>query len=177
MKTLFIWIIAGLSVCMSLQAQGYGNGRGGGYGGYRGNRSGANQGAMRNQSQTIKKDYDQIRIIDFPKITGLTLQQDLDLTSAVTNEHKSILKLTDQKQELQVKIDQAKNQKEADKNTKKMAKIDDKIQKISLKAEQKIRSILSDDQYKEFIEKKDQIKFGIQPNYEKKFLPPQPDNN
>jgi len=170
MKTIFIWMMVGLSVCMNMAAQGYG-GRGGGYGGrgggYRGNRG--NSGAMRNQSQSLGKDYSQICITDFPKISGLTLNQELDLTKAITNERKSLLKLSDQKQELQVKIEHAKNQKDIDKNTKKATKLDAKIQETSLKADKKIQSILTNEQYQEFMEKKDQIKFGMQPTYRSGF--------
>jgi len=174
MKTFYIWMIAGLSVCMSVSAQGYGGrggfggGRGGYGGGYRGNRSNPE---MRNQLQSLSKDYSQLCITDFPEITGLTLKQNLDLSTIITDEQKNILKLTDQKQELQVKIDHANNQKEIDKNTKKMAKLDDKLQQVSQKADAKIRAILTNDQYKELLEKKDQIKFGMLPTFRGGFRP------
>ena len=163
MKIFFIWMIAGLSVCSSIAAQGYGRYGGRGYGGYGGNRYGSNPGETRYQPPAIKTDYNQVYITDFPEITGLILKQKLDLSAVITDEHKNILKLSDQKQELQAKIDQAQSQKEIDKNTNKMAKVDEKIQKVSLKAEKKIRAILTDDQYNEFIEKKNLIKFGILP--------------
>jgi len=167
MKTFFIWMMVGLSVCTNMAAQGFG-GRGGyGGGGYRGNRG--NPGEMRNQSQSLSKDYSQIRITNFPKIAGLTLKQDLGLTTAVTDEQKNMLRLSDQKQELQVKIEHAKNQKDIDKNTKKAAKLDDEIQNISQKTDKKIQSILTNDQYKEFMEKKDQIKFGMLPTFRSGF--------
>jgi len=180
MKTFFIWIIAGLSVCSTIAAQGYGGryggrgGYGGGYGGGGyggGRRNGGNPEGMRYQSQTNKVDYSQVCITDFPEITGLTLKQNLDLSTVVTDEHKNILKLTDQKQELQAKIDSADNQKAIDKNTKKMAKIDEKIQKVSLKADTKIRAILTNDQYNEFKEKKNRIKFGFLPTGRGGFRP------
>lgn len=182
MKTFFICMIAGLSICLTVNAQGYGGryggGRGGyGGGGYRGNRYGGNPGDMRARQQITPNDYSQICITDFPEITGLTLKQNLDLSTVVTDEHRDILKLTDQKQELQVKIDHAGNQKEADKDGKKMAKLDDKIQKVSLKADQKIRAILTNEQYGEFMEKKDQIKFGILPSIRTEFHPNPPDTD
>jgi len=184
MKTFFIWMIAWLSVCLSVSAQGYGGrggfggGRGGyGGGGYRGNRGG-NSG-MRSQTQSLSKDYSQLSITDFPEITGLTLKQNLDLSTIVTDEQRNLLKLSDQKQELQVKIDHDSSQKSAKKNAKDMAKLDDKIQKVSQKADTKIRAILTNDQYKEFMEKKDQIKFGMLPTFRGGFRPTpnQPDNN
>jgi len=175
MKTFYIWMLAGLSACcMTVSAQGYGGrggfggGRGGYGGGYRGNR--ANSG-MRNQSQSLSKDYSQLTITDFPEITGLTLKQNLDLSTIVTDEQRNILKLSDQKQELQVKIDHAKNQKDIDNNKKKMAKLDDKLQQVSQKADIKIRAILTNDQYKEFIEKKSLIKFGMLPAFKGGFRP------
>jgi len=182
MKTFFIWMIAGLSICLTVNEQGYGGryggGRGGyGGGGYRGNRYGGNPGDMRARTQIANNDYSQVCITDFPQITGLTLKQNLDLSTVVTDEHRNILKLTDQKQELQVKIDHAGSPKEKDKNMKKMAKLDDKIQKVSLKATQKIRAILTNEQYNEFMEKKDQIKFGVLPNIRNGFHPNLPDNN
>jgi len=176
MKKFFIGMIVGLSICLSVSAQGYGGrggfggGRGGyGGGGYRGNRG--NTGGMRNQSQSLSKDYSQICITDFPEITGLTLKQNLDLSNIVTAEHREILKLSDQKEDLKVKIDHAENQKDIDKNTKKMAKLDDKIQQVSIKADKKIQAILTNDQYKEFSEKKELIKFGTLPTFRGGFLP------
>ena len=180
MKTFYIWMIAVLSVCVSVSAQGFG-GRGGGFGGrggYGGGNRGNREGMRNNQSQSLSKDYSQICITDFPEITGMTLKQNLDLSTVVTDEQRNILKLTDQKQELQVKIDHANNQKDVDKNTKKMAQLDEKIQQVSQKADTKIRAILTNDQYKEFIEKKDQIKFGVLPTFRGGFLPNpnQPEN-
>ena len=176
MKTFFICMLIGLTTCcMTVSAQGYGGrggfggGRGGyGGGGYRGNR--VNSG-MRNQPQSLSKDYSQLTITDFPEIAGLTLKQNLDLSTIVTDEQRNILMLTDQKQELQVKIDHANNQKEVDKNTKKMAKLNDKLQQVSQKADIKIRAILTNDQYKEFIEKKSLIKFGMLPAFRGGFRP------
>jgi len=164
MKTFCIWMIAGLSVCSSLTAQGYGGRYGGGRGrgGYGGNgrRYGGNP-EMRTQPQSNMKDYSQIGITDFPEITGLTLKQRLDLSTAVTDEQKNILKLNDRKQELQVKIDHAGSQKDVDKYKKKMAKLDAKIQEVSQKTDKKIQAMLTNDQYREFTAKKSQIKFGV----------------
>jgi len=106
----------------------------------------------------------------------LTLEQRLDLSTVVTNEHRSILKLMDQKKELRVKIDQANNQKDIDKNTKKMAKLDDKMQKVSLKADKKIQSLLSAEQYREFVEKKELIKFSAPPTFRNGPRPDQPEH-
>jgi len=171
MKTFFIWMIAGLSVCSSMAAQGYGGRYGGGRGGFSGGgRRGGNQG-MRVQSQSNTKDYSQVSITDFPEITGLTLKQKLDLSNAVTDEQKNILKLNDQKQELLVKIDHASSQKDTDKYKNKILKIDGKIQEVSQKTDKKIQAMLTNEQYKEFIAKKSQIKFGTLPRIVSGFRP------
>ena len=164
MRTFFIWMIAGLSVCTSMSAQ-----RGGGGGGR--NRGGAGEsnadrfpaGEMRRQSGSINRDYETVSITDFPEISGVTYKQNMDLFKIVKDEYKNTLMLSDQKQEFQVKIDKAKNQKDIDKNTKEIAKLDEKIKKVNLDADKKIKAILSTDQYNEFIEKKDQIKFSTPP--------------
>jgi Spy/CpxP family protein refolding chaperone len=172
MKTFFIWIMAGLSICMNTTAQmGMGGNRGMGRGGYGGNRGGRYGGIRSTQSQTISKDYNQLSITYFPEITGLTLKQKLEVSTIVTDEQKNILKLKDQKQELQVKIDHADSQKETDKYKKKMAKLDEKMQQVSLKADGKIRTILTNDQYKEFSEKKSLIKFDMLPKFGSGFRP------
>jgi len=175
MKTFFIWIMAAVCICTNVTAQGYG-GRygGGGRGGFGGGGRSGRYGGQRIQSQSVRKDYSQIRIIDFPKITGLTLDQELSVSTAITNEQKDILKITDQKQEMQVKIDRAGSQKDIEKYTKKMAKLDDKMQKASLKADNKIRLILTNEQYQEYIEKKGQIKFGVLPQFGNGFRPDNP---
>jgi len=161
MKTFFIWMIAGLCVCMNLTAQGGGR-RGGGAGG--GNRDfGGGSGGAGPQSQTMGRDYDQVQIADFPEIAGLDVTKKLKLFSIVKDEHKNILKLTDQKQGLQEVNNRSDNQKDIDKNLKEISKLDDKLKKESQNADKKIRSALSNDQYKEFIEKKDQIKFNDPP--------------
>ena len=169
MKTFFIWMIAGLCVCSSVTAQ-YG-GRYGGRGGYGGGRRYEGNQGMRTQSQSGTKDYSQVSITDFPEITGLTLKQKLDLSNAVTDEQKNILKLNDQKQELQVKIDHAGSQKDADKYKNKMTKLDGKIQEVSLKTDKKIQAMLTNEQYKEYTEKKSQIKFGMLPKLGSGFRP------
>ena len=155
MKTFFIWMIAGLSVCMNLPAQ-----RGGGGGGGGGNFGG---GGSPSQSQSSIRDYDQVSITDFPDITGLSVKQNLSLFKIVKDEYKNVLKLNDQKQALQTKINNSKNQKDIDKITKDMAKLDEKIQKEYLNADKKVKVTLSNDQYREFREKKDLIKFNTPP--------------
>ena len=159
MKTFFVWMIAGLCVCTSLSAQ-RGGGRGGAGGGG-GNRDFGGGGM--GQSQTISRDYDQVQIADFPEIEGLNVNQKLKLFSLVKDEHKNILRLTDEKQALQRSVDRATKQKDIDKGTKDMAKLDTKIQKVSQDSDKKIKSTLDNNQYREFVEKKDQIKFTDPP--------------
>jgi len=160
MKTFFIWMIAGLSVCMSLSAQRGGGGGGGGRESFSG---GGMPGGMGNQPQPITRDYDKVSIVDFPEITGIKVEQSLKLFKIVKEEHKEVLKLTDQKQTLQVKIDRSEKQKDIDKDKKEMAKLDDKIKKVNLNADKKIKATLNNDQYKEFKEKKDQIQLNTPP--------------
>ena len=178
MKTFFIWMMAAVCVCINVTAQGFGGGYGGGGrggfgggGGHNGGGRGGHYGGQRIQSQSTSQDYSQLKIINFPEITGLTLNQDLVVSTAVLNEQKDMLKTKDQKQEMQVKIDHAGSQKDIDKYTQKMAKLDDKMQQVSLKADTKIRSILTNEQYQEFTEKKDQIKFGFIPQFGNGFRP------
>ena len=161
MRTFFIWMIAGLCVCTSMSAQrggGGGRSRGGGGGDF-----GAPSGEMRGQPGVVNRDYSQVGITDFPEITGLTYKQSTDLFKIVKEEYRNVLKLTDQKQEFQVKINSAKNQKDIDKNTKEIAKLDEKIKKANLDADKKIKTTLPSDKYNEFIGKKDQIKFSTPP--------------
>ena len=159
MKTFFIWTIAVLCACMNLSAQrgGGGGGRGGAGGG--GNREFGGGGGQ----QTMSINYDQIQITNFPEIEGLNVNQKLKLFSLVKDEHKNFLKLMDEKRILQREIDRATKQKDIDKHTKSMAKVDEKVQKASQNSDKKIKSTLTNDQYKEFTEKKDQIKFSDPP--------------
>jgi len=53
--------------------------------------------------------------------------------------------------------------KDIDKNLKSIAKLDENLKKESTNADKKIRATLSNEQYKEFIEKKDQVKFNDPP--------------
>ena len=161
MKAFFIWIIASLCVCINLSAQG---GRRGGSGGGGGNRDfGGTPRVERSQSPAMSRDYDQIQISEFPEITGLEVDKKLKLFSIVKEEHKNILKLMDQKQELQAINNRTDKQKEIDRNLKNISKLDEKITKESQNADKKIKAVLTNDQYKEFVEKKDQIKFNDPP--------------
>ena len=156
MKTFFIWMIAVLCACTNLSAQ-RGGGRGGAGGGNRGPGGGAGQ------PQSVSMNYDQIQITDFPEIEGLNVNQKLKLFSLVKDEHKNFLKLMDEKRTLQRDIDRATKQKDIDKHTKNMAKLDEKVQKASQNSDKKIKSALTNDQYREFTAKKDQIKFSEPP--------------
>jgi len=99
------------------------------------------------------------------------LKQKLDLSNAVTDEQRNILKLNDQKQELQVKVDHAANQKDADKYKSKMTKLDSKLKEVSQKTDKKIQALLTNEQYKEYTEKKSMIKFGTLPKFGNGFRP------
>ena len=160
MKSFFIWLIVVLSVGMNMSAQG-----GGSIAGQGGHIVSSRVVSVDTiyKTQSPGKDYSQIRIIDFPEISGLTVKQNLNLFKIVKDEHQEILMLTDQKQELQNKIEQAKKQKDIDKDTKTIAKFDNNAKKASIAADKKIRKILTNDQYNEFIEKRDLIKFSEPP--------------
>jgi len=164
MKTFFIWLMVGLTVSMNLTAQrgGGGGGRGGAGGGGGAPMGGNIPGGMRGQ-QAPSRDYEQVQITDFPEIMGLTVNQKLNLFKIVKDEYKNILKLTDQKQELQRTSANAKNQKEIDKNTKALEKLDGNAKKVSETADKKIRKIISNDQYREFTEKRELVKFKDPP--------------
>jgi len=161
MKTFFIWLIVGLTVSMNLTAQ-RGGGRGGGGASRGGGGGGGNFSEMRGPQPTAR-DYDNVSIAEFPEIAGLETKQTLNLFKIVKDEQKNILKLMDQKQDLQTAIDRSTKQKDIDSNKKKIANLDEKIKKESLNADKKIRSTLKGDQYADFIGKKDQIKFSIPP--------------
>ena len=68
MKTFYIWMIAGIFVCTNLTAQ-RGRGRDGNRGGDF-NQERGNPPTMRNQSQSISRDYDLVSITEFPDISG-----------------------------------------------------------------------------------------------------------
>ena len=162
MKTFFIWMIASLCVCMNLSAQGRGGGGGrGGAGGGGGNLRGGPGGPP--PTATVSRDYEQVQIADFPEISGLDVDKKLKLFSIIKNERKNILKLTDQKQELQILNERSTKPKDIEKNNKNIAKLDEKINKENLNTDKKIKSTLTNDQYKAFVEKKDQIKFNDPP--------------
>jgi len=157
MKTFFIWMIAGLCVCLNLSAQGGGRRGGGGGGG--GNRGGGGW----SQTPSISRDYEKVQILEFPEIAGLDVNQKLKLFSILKNERKNFLMLSDEKQSLEMANSRTTKQKEIDSNLKSMSKLDEKIKKESLNAEKKIRSLLGEEKYKIFLEKKDQIKFTDPP--------------
>jgi len=163
MKTFFIWMIAGLCVCMNLSAQrgGGGGGRGGAGGRGGGNFGGGPGGPP--PTATVSRDYEQVQIADFPEISGMDVDKKLKLFSIVKTERKNILKLMDQKQELQILNERSNKPKDIEKNNKNIAKLDEKIKKENLNTDKKIKSTLTNDQYKAFVEKKDQIKFNDPP--------------
>jgi len=160
MKTFFIWLFAGLCVCTNLSAQrgGGGGGRSGGGGDFGG--GSRNAGA---QLPTVSRNYNQVQVSDFPDISGVDAKKKSKLVSIVKNERKNLLKLADQKQVLQIMNARSKNQKEIIKNANSIIKLDDKMRKESLNADKKIQSALTNDQYKEFTEKKGQIKYNDPP--------------
>ena len=134
---------------------------GGGMGGSRGDRPpgggrGGNRPPMHNQGQT----GDEFMIMGIPDIPDLTLEQREKLSKEITNERKDISKLMQKKRELTIDAENpGLAEKERQKLIEKMAKIDEDVKKKEGKYDKKYRSILSENQYKTFNEKKKDIQF------------------
>lgn len=144
-------VIATIAVCFNLSAQPpMGGGRPGG-----GGRPPRGESSQRSESSSQV-----IGITKLPEIEGLTDQQREKLVKALTDERKSVMKLTRQKHQLQMVIDSIPDSKDTEKNIKNINKIDIKIQEEQAKYNKKIRSILSVEQYAIFNEKRDEVEFS-----------------
>jgi len=98
----------------------------------------------------------------FPEIPNLTLEQRMDIGNILTDEYKAVRKLEAQKHELFGKERETAqpDQKAIEKNRKKLAQIDGKIQKRIDKSNKKIAKKLSAEQYRVFLEKRQDFRFG-----------------
>lgn len=117
-------------------------------------------------------------LMSMPDIPGLTLEQREKLSKAISDERKDMSKLMDEKQELKIKSDNpGLAEKKRQKLIEKMIKADNKIKRNEEKYDKKYRSILTQEQYKTFINKKKEIEFkGFgKPNNQQR-PPRRPDN-
>jgi len=151
MKTFITVVLFTISIGLSAQPpMGGGGGRPqGGPGGGRPPMHG-----MNNQQE------DSFIITELPEITDLTLTQREKLSKAIGDERKDISKLIKEKKELERESQNpGLASKDRVKMMEKVGKVDEKIRKKEEKYDKKYRKILSNDQYLQFKEKKNDIRF------------------
>lgn len=114
---------------------------------------------MDNGGNTTQSD--EIIIMEFPEIQDLTLKQREKLSSAIVTEKKKTHQLMMKQMFLNIEAERGKKSKTFDqrKNDQKIQKINKEIEKERVKADKKYRSILTSDQYNEFVAKRGDIKF------------------
>ncbi|MDR0757901.1 MAG: hypothetical protein LBF85_08655 [Tannerella sp.] len=153
-KWYLILCLALTSICLQAQPP---QGRGARMGG--GNRQGPPPG-MGQRGETGKAE-EQFRLDSFPEIPGITLAQRADIGIVLTGEQKDIFKYVREKHKLMDKDRQSpgRSEKEKEKTQKNIAAIDGKIRKRIGKSDRKIRKILSDEQYRVFLEKRKDFLF------------------
>lgn len=152
MKKILV-ILAVLAVFVNIDAQPpMGRGQGGGRPPMR------SQDGMR---QAQSGDSEEVGVLKFPEIPGLTSTQREKLIKSVTDERKDIMSLMSDKRELHMKAGKPDQltEKEMAKLEKQTQKIDAKIDKVKAKADKKYRAILAPDQYQIFMDKKAEIEF------------------
>lgn len=147
-----ICVASFILICTSMAAQPPMGGRGG--------RPPGGQREGRPPMQRPGGQGQEFLITGISEIPGLSLEQHEKLSKEITNERKDISKLIQKKNE--IKIDSENpgiGGKERQKLSEKMAKVDEDIKKKEAKYDKKYRSILSDEQYQAFAEKKKDIQF------------------
>ena len=146
----FIIVLAMVFTGLGLSAQPPQGGRGGGPGGGR-----------PPMSQDDDFSERKIWLENFPEIPELTLQQREKVGSILTDEQKEINKQFDKKRSLQEgnKEHADLSEKEKEKIHKEMLKIDEKISTTKIKSDNKVKKILSDNQYKVYLEKRNEFRF------------------
>jgi hypothetical protein len=133
-----------------------------------GQRGGAGRSEMEPPRDT--KNYgepDNLVLEHFPPIPGLSLEQRMDIGIILTKEQGEINKLMQEKRQLEEKEKPSaanKSKKEQEAFQKKMNKIDQKIKQLKDKSNKKIKKILSEEQYRVFIEKRDEFQFRKEPS-------------
>jgi hypothetical protein len=119
------------------------------------------QGGMRQRGETGKAE-EQFRLEAFPDIPGITLAQRADVGIVLAGEQKDIFKYAREKYRLMEQDRQSpagRSAKEKEKTRKDVAAIDGKIRKRIDKSNKKIRKILSVEQYRVFLEKRNDFRF------------------
>lgn len=130
-------------------------------GGGRGQRpEGGPRGGRPPMQRNADTEGQNLMIIGLPEISGLTLEQQEKLSKEITNERKDISKLMQKKNEIRIDSENPGiSEKQRQKLSEKIVKVDEDIKKKEAKYDKKYRSILSEEQYKVFAEKKKDIKF------------------
>lgn len=111
--------------------------------------------------QRQNSEDEKFMIEKLPDIPGLTLEQKLDLGNILSKEQQAVSVQMKKKMEL-IQISgnpETLSDKDRAKVQKKMEKIDNKISKINEKYNKKVKKILSDEQYRIYIEKKKDARF------------------
>jgi hypothetical protein len=148
-----ILCLVSASICLQAQPP-QGNRRMGG-----GNRQGPPPGM--GQRGGAGREVEQFRLDSFPPIPDITLAQRADIGFVLTKEQEDISKHLQKKRELMEKDRQSpgRSEKKKEKTRKKISGIDGKILKRIEKSNKKIRKILSDGQYRIFVEKRNDFRF------------------
>ena len=157
MKKLLVFATAVLTI-IRLDAQPPQGGMGGGMGG--GRPDGPPRGEMGQRPTTSIEETLTLEV--FPEIPDLSLKQRERVGSIITKEMKDVSKQMKKRHELMVEKKEPLTEKELTKNKEKSEKIDKKIAEIKEKSNKKIKKELSEEQYKVFIEKRDDFKFKRQ---------------
>jgi hypothetical protein len=159
MRKIFILLTAAALGANVYAQGGFGGGRFGGPGGG-GQRGGSPPEGRGNFNPDKIKETPALD--SFPEIPNLTLEQRMDIGNILTDEHKAVRKLESQKHELFRKERETAepDQTAMEKNRKKIAKIDGKIQKRIDKSNKKVAKKLSAEQYRVFLEKRQDFRFG-----------------
>lgn len=124
-----------------------------------GGRPGEGGRPLRGEFSQRDGEDNQIGITKLPAIEGLTDKQREKLVKELTNERKAVMKLEDQKHELMRPADGSESIKNEEKTRKKIDQLNEKINKEKTKSDQKIRTLLSSEQYAIFVEKRKEIEF------------------
>lgn len=150
-KVLFITCSVLLTVGIYAQPPGGMGGRGSG-----GQRGGPPRGEMPNRPASSE---DKLILEHFPEIPDLTLEQREKVGSILSKEREDIEKQFKKKRTIEKEITPDISDKDLKKKQQKLEKIDKKVQDIREKSNKKIKRELSEEQYRVFIEKREEFKF------------------
>jgi phenylalanyl-tRNA synthetase alpha subunit len=110
---------------------------------------------------------DDFVIEHFPPIPDLSLKQRADVGAVLTKEQGKIDRQMQKKRQLVEKENKSsanKSEKAREKFQKKTNKIDQKINQLRDNSNKKIKKILSEEQYRVFMEKRDEFRFRKEPS-------------